>query len=112
MKKYDVTVPQKPYTDKKTGQEKKSYRNVGRIIQGVAQATGKPYIILELHMFPFLEFAIFEQKPQEGQSEKTVDFGADGGYAEVPAKRSYTKKEDDLGTIDYGESINPEDIPF
>lgn len=34
----------------------------------------------------------------------------DGEFAQVPEKRS--GMNDDLGTIDYGDSINPEDIPF
>lgn len=51
----------------------------------------------------------------------TVQFGSNKpstgtGYSEnKPAKEESTEKvqlDDNLGTIDYGESINPEDIPF
>ena len=106
MKKYDIVVRGKSYTDRQTGKEKNSYRNVGTLTEGVSQKDGKPYKILELHMFPFTDFSIFEQKPREGKEPVETM-----GYAEVPEKRSYTKKED-LGTIDYGEPINPDDIPF
>jgi len=38
-----------------------------------------------------------------------------GDYAKAPAKDGANEKvqlDDNLGTIDYGDSINPEDIPF
>jgi single-strand DNA-binding protein len=43
--------------------------------------------------------------------------GATGGgdFAKAPAKEGANEKvqlDDNLGTIDYGDSINPEDIPF
>lgn len=106
MKKYDITVRGKSYTDRQTGKEKNSYRNVGTLTEGVSQKDGKPYKILELHMFPFTEFSIFEQKPREGTQSAVEPMG----YAEVPEKRPYNKKEE--GTIDYGDPINPDDIPF
>jgi single-strand DNA-binding protein len=53
---------------------------------------------------------------------ETVQFGSKGGassggnYSEPkPAKEESNEKvqlDDNLGTIDYGDSINPEDIPF
>jgi len=41
--------------------------------------------------------------------------GGSGDYAKPPAKEGANEKvqlDDNLGTIDYGDSINPEDIPF
>lgn len=37
---------------------------------------------------------------------------ADGEFPDVPEKKKRASKDDDLGSIDYGDSINPEDIPF
>jgi hypothetical protein len=41
--------------------------------------------------------------------------GTGGDYSKPAPKESSNEKvqlEDNLGTIDYGDSINPEDIPF
>lgn len=51
-----------------------------------------------------------DRKPEN--EEKTIDYGEDGGYAQVPEKKPRGGVNSGLGTIDYGESINPEDIPF
>ncbi len=49
-------------------------------------------------------------------SKNTSGAGATGGdYAKPEAKEGANEKvqlDDNLGTIDYGDSINPEDIPF
>lgn len=53
-----------------------------------------------------------QDKQDEGRDDEGFDFGADGGFAEPPEKKKRKSVEDGLGTIDYGEPINPEDIPF
>jgi single-strand DNA-binding protein len=44
--------------------------------------------------------------------ENTVDYGYDGGFAQVPEKKPRGGVNSGLGEIEYGDSINPDDIPF
>lgn len=54
----------------------------------------------------------------KGKNPKTdnsdIDYGTDGGYATVPEKKrgGPTNSVDLDQPIEYGEAINPEDIPF
>lgn len=51
------------------------------------------------------------ESQERRDDEKTIDYGADNGFANVPEKKK-RGVEKDLGEIEYGDSINPEDIPF
>lgn len=53
-----------------------------------------------------------KKEKEEGQDDVGFDYGADNGFATVPEPKKRKSVEDGLGTIDYGESINPDDIPF
>lgn len=56
----------------------------------------------------------FGQKPKGAednrQENNTADWGMD--FATPPEPKKKSKIEENLGSIDYGEPINPDDIPF
>ena len=71
MKRYDVVVPKK-YT--KDGEEKTSWGNVGKLVRFDATAEKPESFILELTMFPDVDFKVFEQKPKDDTSAPTSPF--------------------------------------
>lgn len=70
MKKYNVTT-QGTYT--KNGEEKKTYPQVGKLVQFDDTAEKKGGFILELNMFPNTKFYVFEDEKEKTQEAPVVD---------------------------------------
>lgn len=62
MKKYDIVVPHK-YT--KDGEEKTAWKNVGTMVRFDATSEKPESFIIELNMYPDVDFKVFEQKPRD-----------------------------------------------
>jgi hypothetical protein len=112
MKKYDIKIKGKPYVSK-DGSEKSSYKTVGTLTEGVSTKTSKEYKILEMFMWPNADFSIFEQEQRVGgagqnYTEPTVQIDGD----EIGKQISSNVQKSITDTTDYGEVINPDDIPF
>lgn len=76
-KRYDVVVPKKFMKD---GEEKTSWKNVGTMVKFEATSDKPEAFILELNMFPEVDFKVFEQKPKE---EKPDPAKSTQGYEEL-----------------------------
>lgn len=65
MKRFNITTVK---TYEKDGQEKKTYPQVGKLIQFPATGDKKESFILELNMFPDVKFGVFPDEPKESKS--------------------------------------------
>lgn len=98
MKKYNITT-QGTYT--KNGVEKKTYPQVGKLIQFDGTPEKEGGFIIELNMFPNTKFYVFEDNKETTEKEvKTIQ------VEEEPINI----QEDNI--IDIEDNINPDDIPF
>lgn len=64
MKRFNISVPRK-YT--KDGEEKTSWRNVGKLVYFPATDQKPAGFVLELDMFPDTHFGVFEDKPRDNE---------------------------------------------
>lgn len=96
MKRYNITTVG---SYEKDGQEKKTYPQVGKLVQFDATNDKPEGFILELHMFPGTRFCVFPDTPRE---DRPVNRGEARQQVSPP-----------LETIEYpAEDVNPDDIPF
>lgn len=111
MKRYNITTC-KTYQSK--GEEKKSWPNVGTLVQFPATIDRPEGFKLELNMYPDVQFFVFEQKgPQEGgYREPSVSVESPPKVVATP-KTTAGKRPLVLDGIEYpSEEINANDIPF
>lgn len=62
IKRFNISVPKK-YT--KDGEEKTTWRNVGKLVYFPKTETKDAGFVLELDMFPDTHFGVFAEKPRE-----------------------------------------------
>lgn len=90
MKRYNIVVPKKYI---KNQEEKTSWKNVGTLVRFPATEEKEEGYIMELNMFPNVDFRVFEEKPKE----------------------EYQKPRERVVSYDapqISEEIDPNDIPF
>lgn len=94
-KRYNIVLPKK-YT--KNGEEKTAWLNVGKLVYFPASGEKTEGYVLELSMFPNIEFKIFPEREREQQAPQAA-------ATQDPIK-AFDNAIDGKGDID------PADIPF
>lgn len=69
IKRFNIAVP-KEY--EKDGETKTAWGNVGKMVRFGATNEKPESFLIELNMFPNTKFMLFEEKPKDVVSEKTI----------------------------------------
>ena len=101
MKRFNITTVG---SYEKDGQEKKTFPQVGKLVQFEASNGKEEGFILELNMFPGTRFCVFPDTPKDTRAQPQTS---------APRASSPVQAAPPVDTIEYPEEeINPDDIPF
>lgn len=78
LKKYNITTVG---SYSKNGEEKKTYPQVGKLVQFEATSDKPEGFVLELNMFPGTRFCVFPDKPKTDEVHQSAP--SDGGSQDV-----------------------------
>ena len=105
MKRYNICVPKKYFSN---NEEKTQWNNVGSLVYFPQNGDRSEGYAMELHMFPGTTFKVFEQKDRDPNQQ-----GRPQQRQTPPPQAEHNQEPPEYeDVVDFGQEMNPDDIPF